>query len=121
MTVEASSGAKKFAPDTYFYLRLACGHFRGEFVGFALVTHHFESAFSLFVRGRYFSLYLGGGLFHLWREAHVAVVLHAGSGRDEASDDDVLFQAAQVIDLAVDAGFGEHSRGLLERRGGDEG
>src|SRR5579872_5925329 len=120
MTIEASSGAMKIAPDTYFYLWLACRHFRSEFVGFALVAHHLESAFSLFVRGRNFSLYLGGSLFHFWREADVAVVLHAGSGRDKASDNDVLFQAAQVIDLAVDAGFGEHARGLLERRGGDE-
>src|SRR5579885_1966371 len=118
MTKEASSGAKKFAPDTYFYLRLACWQFRSELVGFALVTHHFESAFRLFVRCRNFGLYLGGGLFHFWREAHVAVVLHPGPGRDESANDDVLFQAAQVIDLAIDAGFGEHARSLLERRGG---
>src|SRR5580693_5048047 len=98
-----------------------CGQFRTQFFVLALVTHHLESALGFFVSSRDFGLYLGGSLFHLWREAYVAVVLHARSGRDEASDDDVLFQAAQVIDLAVDAGFGEHARGLLERRGGDEG
>src|SRR5579864_1888302 len=100
---------------------LTSRQFRREFVSLALVTHHFESPLGLFVSSRDFRLYLGGSLFHLWREAHVAVVLHAGSGRDKASDNDVLFQAAQVIDLAVNAGFGEHARGLLERRRRDEG
>src|SRR5580692_5442132 len=100
---------------------LSGGDLRAEFFRLALVTHHFESALGLFISCRNFGLYLGGSLFHFRREAHVAVILHAGSGRDKASDDDVLFQAAQVIDLAVDAGFGEHARGLLERRGGDEG
>src|ERR1039458_6465617 len=84
------------------------------------MAHHFESALGFFVRSRDFRLYLGGSLFHFWREAHVAVVLHAGAGRDEASDNDVFFQAAQVINLAVDAGFGEHARGLLERCRRDE-
>src|SRR5580704_12228264 len=120
MTEKRTSGAKKIAPEPIFRL-LSRRKFRGDFVGFALVTHHFESALGFFVRSRNFRLYLGGSLFHFWREAHVAVVLHAGSGRDEASDNDVLFQAAQVIDLAVDAGFGEHARGLLERRRRDEG
>src|SRR5215469_9013946 len=97
------------------------GQFRTEFFVLALVTHHLQSALCLFIRSRDFRLYLGRSLFHLWREADVTVVLHAGAGRDQAADDDVLFQAAQVIDLAVDAGLGEHARGLLERRGGDEG
>src|ERR1700756_3677182 len=108
-------------PTLSSFTLFGCGQFRAQFFIPALVTHHFESALGFFVRSRDFSLYLGGSLFHFWRETHVAVVLHAGPGRDEASDDDVLFQAAQVIDLAVDAGFGEHARGLLERRGGDEG
>ena len=38
-----------------------------------------------------------------------------GSRRDQASDDDVLLQAAQGILLAGDRGFGEHPGGLLER------
>src|SRR5579864_591924 len=100
---------------------LAGRKLRGQFFVLALVTHHFESALGFFISSRNFRLHLGRGLFHFWREAHVAVVLHAGTGRDEASNDDVLFQAAKVIDLAVDAGFGEHARGLLERRGGDKG
>src|SRR5215472_13453674 len=99
---------------------LGGGKLCAEFFVLTLVTHHFESALSFFIRSRDFRLYLGGGLFHLRREAYVAVVLHTGAGRDQAPDDDVFFQAAQVIDLAVDAGFGEHARGLLERRGGDE-
>src|SRR5207244_27251 len=65
-------------------------------------------------------LHLGGGLFHFWREAHVAVVLHAGTGRDEASNNDVLFQSSQVINLTLNGGFGENARCLLERRCGAE-
>src|ERR1700739_1725023 len=109
------------SPPTFLRYLLGRGDFPRQFVGLALVTHHFESALGFFISGRNFRLYLGGGLFHLGREADVAGVLPGGSGRDEASDNDVLFQAAQVIDLAVDAGFGEDARGLLERRGGDEG
>src|SRR5262245_621354 len=40
----------------------------------------------------------------------------AGAGRNKPSDDDVLLQALERIDLAVDGGFGEHARGLLEGR-----
>ena len=47
-------------------------------------------------------------------DLHAAVVLHAGAGRDQAAHDDVLLEAAQVVHLAVDGGFGEHARGLLE-------
>src|SRR5579862_394801 len=109
------------SPPDFPVVRLFCrGQFRRQFVGLALVTHHFESALRFLVRSRNFGLYFGCGLFHFWREPHVAVVLHAGTGRDETSDDDVLFQSAQVIDLTVDAGFGEHARGLLERGRRDE-
>ena len=34
----------------------------------------------------------------------------------EPADDDILFQPAQVVFLAVDGGFGEDARGLLEGR-----
>ena len=53
-------------------------------------------------------------------DLHLAVVLHAGAGRNQAAHDDVLLEAAQVVHLAVDGGFGEHARGLLERRRRDE-
>ena len=49
-----------------------------------------------------------------------AVVLHARSGWDEATDDDVFLEAAQAVDRTVDAGFGEYSRGLLEGGCGDK-
>ena len=32
----------------------------------------------------------------------------------KSPDDDVFFEAAQVVDSAGDAGFGENARGLLE-------
>src|SRR3569832_788923 len=41
----------------------------------------------------------------------------AGPGRDETSDDDVLLEAFERIDLAVDRGVGEDARGFLDRRG----
>src|SRR5262245_42581274 len=44
----------------------------------------------------------------------------AGAGRAQAADDDVLLEAFERVDLAVDRGFGEHARGLLERRRRDE-
>ena len=50
----------------------------------------------------------------------VAVALEAGAGRDQAAHDDVFLEAAQVIHLAGDGGFGEDARGLLEAGGGDE-
>jgi len=40
--------------------------------------------------------------------------------RDEAADDDVLLEAAQGVDRAVDGGLGEHAGGLLEARRRDE-
>src|SRR5437899_4595772 len=50
----------------------------------------------------------------------LAVILHPRGGRDQAAHDDILLQAAQVVHLAVDRGFGKHAGSLLERRRGDE-
>src|SRR5580698_5923443 len=44
----------------------------------------------------------------------------AGAGGNEASDDDVLFQAFQRVDFAVDGRLGEDAGRLLEGRGRDE-
>jgi hypothetical protein len=55
------------------------------------------------------------------RDVGSSVELHAGTGGDEPAHDDVLFEASEVVHFAVDGGFGEDSRGLLERSGGDEG
>src|SRR6516225_8802939 len=59
-----------------------------------------------------------GLLFGLETEAPVD--RHAGSGRDQVADDDVLLQAAEVVHLALDRGLGEHPRGLLEGGRRDE-
>src|ERR1035437_1746366 len=66
--------------------------------------------------------HLGRRLFHhvLARDLHLAVILHAGAGRDQAAHDHVFLQTAQVVHLAVNGGFGEHARGLLEAGRGDE-
>ncbi len=44
----------------------------------------------------------------------------AVAGRDEAADDDVFLQAAQLVDLGFDGGFDEHAGRILERCGGQE-
>src|SRR5580765_4954652 len=49
-----------------------------------------------------------------------AVHHRAGAGRDQTTDNDVLLEPVERIGLAVDGGFGEHARGLLERRRRDE-
>src|SRR5688572_775331 len=51
---------------------------------------------------------------------HVAVMLHAGAGGDQASHDDVLLEAPQVVHAAGDGRLGEHPRRLLEGSRGDE-
>src|SRR3954453_3746340 len=93
---------------------------RRQFLGLTLSPHQLESAFGFFISSRDLFLYLRCSLFHFWREAHVPVILHASSGRNQAADDDVLLEPAQVIHLALNRSFGEHARGLLERRCGDE-
>src|SRR5689334_17773199 len=57
---------------------------------------------------------------HFRQQLNAAVMLETRTGRDEAAHDDVFFQAAQVIDLAGNGGFGEYARGFLEARGRDE-
>ncbi len=60
----------------------------------------------------------GGGFFLL--HVDVAILRHAGSRGDEAADDDVLLESAQVVDSAGDCGLRQHSGGLLERGRRDE-
>src|SRR3954454_14607085 len=91
---------------------------RSHFFLLAFLTQELKSPLGFSVGSRYFCLHLGGGLFEFRRETHVAVVLHARTRRDKAPDDHVLLESAQVADHAVDAGFGEHARRLLEARGG---
>src|ERR1700730_1053243 len=91
-----------------------------KFLGLAFVPHELERSLGFFVRLRNFFLYLGGRFFHFWREANVAVVLHAGACRNEASDDDVLLQAAQVIHGPLKRCLGQPAGGLLEGGRGDE-
>src|SRR5215472_15231151 len=77
---ESGSGTPQeqaFRTLNSFTLLLGRGQLRAEFFVLALVAHHFESALGLFIGSRDFRLYLGSSLFHLRREANVAVVLHA--------------------------------------------
>ena len=48
------------------------------------------------------------------------MVSQARTGRNQATDDDVLFQATQLVALAHDGGLGEHAGGFLEGGGRDE-
>src|SRR5437660_7035749 len=101
--------ASRFALSQYC-LELLCS----QFLSLTLVTHEFERTLGFFVRSRHFFLYLGGSLFHLRRETHVAVILHARARRNEASDDDVFLESTQVVHGALDGSFREHACGLLE-------
>ncbi len=51
----------------------------------------------------------------------IAVDIEAGTGGDELADDDVLLQADQMVYLALDSGFGQNLRRLLEGGCGEEG
>src|ERR1700722_10517949 len=75
--------------------------FRGEFGGFGNVLYRSRRR-------------------HFRQQLNAAVVLEARTSRDEAAHDDVFFQAAQVVDLAGNSGFGEYARGFLEACGRDE-
>src|ERR1700738_44783 len=85
-----------------------------HFFGFAFLPHEFQFALGFLEGGRDFLLHAGSGFFEFLRKLDVAVVLHARSGWDEASDDDVFLEAAQAVHRTVDAGFGEYTRGVLE-------
>src|SRR5690606_32545710 len=43
------------------------------------------------------------------------VIGQAGTSGNEATDNDVLFQTTQIVALAHDGGFGQNTRGFLER------
>src|SRR5438132_156113 len=49
-----------------------------------------------------------------------AIIRHAGPGRNQVADDDVLLEAPQVVHLALDRGLGQHARRLLEGGRRDE-
>ena len=52
---------------------------------------------------------------------NVAVALHTGTGRDRFTDDNVLFQAYQMVNLTLDSSVGQDLGGLLEGCGGQTG
>ena len=49
-----------------------------------------------------------------------AVALETGRRRDQLADDDVLLEAVQAVDLALERRVGQHLRGLLEGGRGQE-
>ena len=68
---------------------------------------------------------------HLSSDSLVALCLTAlqiladlretGTSRDQLTDDNVLLQTGQRVDLALDGSFGQDTSGLLEGSGGQEG
>ena len=50
-------------------------------------------------------------------DCHVSVLLDAGTGGDQTTDDDVLLQTNELVFLSADGGLGEDAGRLLERRG----
>src|SRR5262249_657455 len=55
-----------------------------------------------------------------WLEPHLAVMVKPGAGWDNVTHDDVLLEAAQVIDPGARGGLGEHTCGILERGSAEE-
>src|SRR5580700_870026 len=93
----------------------------GNGVRFAVLVEEVE-------RGSFFRGELGGfGNFLLWnrrrhfrQQLNAAVVLESSARRDKAAHDDVLLEAAQIVNLSSNGRFGKDAGGLLEARGGDE-
>ena len=88
--------------------------FGGHLLGFAFLAHKLQFAFRRFDLRSDFLLHTRRCFFEFRRELHVAVVFKARARGDLSSHDHVFLQAAQVIDRAVDAGFGKHAGRLLE-------
>ena len=53
-------------------------------------------------------------LFLICGELYISVSSHTGSGRNQFSDDDILFQADKVVYLSIDCRFRKDFRRLLE-------
>src|SRR5690348_6795014 len=85
------------------------------------MPQQFQGALGFLVGGRDFLLDLGGSFLQLGRELDVAVVLHAGSRRDQPAHNHVFLQAAEMIHGSLYGCLGEHPGRLLEGGGGDEG
>ena len=51
----------------------------------------------------------------------VAVARHTGTCRDELTDDNVLFETVERVDLTLNCSIGENTSGLLEGCSGEEG
>src|SRR5271170_6035802 len=51
---------------------------------------------------------------HFGEQLDAAIVLESSARRDEAAHDYVFLQAAEIIDLSGNGGFGENTRGFLE-------
>ena len=61
-----------------------------------------------------------GFIFILASDYDVLEFLLAGTGRNQMSADDILFQALEVVDARPDGSFAKYLRGLLEGGGGNE-
>ena len=64
---------------------------------------------------------LGGVAGDLGLDELLLDLRQTSTGGDELTDDDVLLQAGQRVDLALDGGLGQDTGGLLEGRSGQEG
>src|SRR5262245_24349464 len=76
------------------------------------VPPDFLTIYLIAVEAFFGCLLFGQMFFRL--ELDVAVVFHPGSSWDQSAHDDVLFQAAEVVNLPTDRGFRKNSRGFLK-------
>ncbi len=95
----------------------------GFSIGFLAATEEVEAG-GLVRSGefcRFRKLFDGSRRRHFGKQLNAAVVFETGAGGDEPAHDDVFLEAAEIVDLAGNGGFGQDSRGLLEAGGGDKG
>src|SRR5712664_3293038 len=99
-----------FGLDDFFFLTVAVTDSRHDCVRYRLRNLSPAENFRKLLE--VLALSLADGFVAV--DIDVAVILHAGAGRNQPTHDHVFFQAAQVINATRNGSFGKHARRLLE-------
>src|SRR5208283_3226979 len=95
----------------------------GFSIGFLATTEEVEAGG--FVRSgefcRFGKVFDGSRRRHFGKQLNAAVVFETGAGGNEPAHDDVFLEAAEIVHLAGNGGFGKDAGGLLEAGSRDEG